>query len=98
MKIGLIVDLQNGEPAQTLYTNMLIITEWEASENRKVSDGRGMGFGDMCCWAHTILKLSGKKIPPTWNQWVKENPEMTITSVQDETNPNLTGGAPTEGN
>ena len=98
MKIGLIVDMQNGEPAQTLFTNMFVITEWEQSENRKVSDGRGMGFGDMCCWAYTILKNAGAKLPPTWKQWVKENPEMTIVSVVDDTNPNLTGGAPTEGN
>lgn len=98
MKIGLIVDLQNGEPAQTLFTNMFVITEWEQSENRKVSDGRGMGFSDMCCWAHTILKNAGQKLPATWKQWVKENPEMTIVSVVDDTNPNLTGGAPTEGN
>ena len=98
MKIGLIVDLQNGEPAQTLFTNMFVITEWEQSENRKVQDGRGMGFGDMCCWAHTILKNAGQKVPATWKQWVKENPEMTIVSVVDDTNPNHTGGAPTEGN
>jgi hypothetical protein len=98
MKIGLIVDLQNGEPAQTLFTNMFVITEWEQSENRKVSDGRGMGFGDMCCWAHTILKNAGQKLPATWKQWVKENPEMTIVSVVDDTNPNHTGVAPTEDN
>ena len=52
----------------------------------------------MCCWAHTILKNAGQKLPATWKQWVKENPEMTIVSVVDDTNPNLTGGVPTEGN
>lgn len=98
MKIGLEVDLKNGEPPQTLYTNMLVITEWEESMNRKISDGRGMGFGDMCCWAHIILKISGAKMPATWKEWVKENPEMTIVSVADKTNPNPTGGALTEGN
>lgn len=98
MKIGLEVDLNNGEPAQTLYTNMFVITEWESLENRKISDGRGMGFGDMCCWAHIILKLAGAKLPTTWKQWVKENPEMTIVSVEDKTNPNHTGGELTEGN
>jgi len=98
MKIGLELDLKNGEPTRTLYTNMFVITEWEALENRKISDGRGMGFGDMCCWAHIILKISGAIMPATWKQWVKENPEMTIVSVTDNTNPNHTGGELTEDN
>jgi len=42
MKIGLELDLKNGEPLQMLFTNMFVITEWEALENRKISDGRGM--------------------------------------------------------
>jgi hypothetical protein len=52
----------------------------------------------MCCWAHIILKISGIKMPATWKQWVKENPEMTIVSVVDTTNPNHTGGELTEDN
>ena len=98
MKIGLIVDLQNGEPAQTLYTNMYVITEWEDVYNRKVSDGRGMGFIDMCAWAYILLKVQNYFTKENVKKWIKENPEMTIISVVDETNPNLTGGALTEGN
>lgn len=71
---------------------MFVITEWESLENRKISDGRGMGFSDMCCWAHIILKLSGAKMPPTWKQWVKENPEMTIVSVEDKQTQTLRAG------
>ena len=98
MRIQLEVDLKNGEPAQTLYTNLYVVTQWEEICNRKLSDGRGLGMSDMACWAWIILHESGAKVPASWKTWVKNNPEMTIISVQDETNPNHTGGELTENN
>jgi len=86
---------QPDKPAVEVYTNLLCITEWERVENRKMSDGRGIGLGDMACWAFNMLKQSGK--PPkeeTWREWVANNPETQIEGV-DMTDPNPTEAAPT---
>ena len=46
MKIKLRVTLTpDSEPVEVI-TNLLCITEWERTENRKVSDGRGVGMTD----------------------------------------------------
>jgi hypothetical protein len=98
MRVGLEIDLKNGEPPQTLYTNMFVMTEWEDVYNRKISDGRGMGYSDMCAWAYILLGIGFHFTKENVKKWIKENPEMTIKSVVDETNPNHTGGVLTEGN
>jgi len=36
-----------------------------------------------------LLKLSGEKMPATYRDWVKANPNMTIEAI-DETDPNPT--------
>ena len=36
-----------------------------------------------------LLKLGGEKMPATYRDWVKANPNMTIEAI-DETDPNLT--------
>ena len=87
MKVKLSVDLHNGTPPVELVTNMYVVCEWEKLENRKVSDGKGIGYSDLVCWAYHLLKLAGEKLPPTYRDWVKQNPNMTIEAV-DETDPN----------
>ncbi len=89
MKVKLSVDLHNGTPPVELVTNMYVVCEWEKLENRKVSDGKGIGYTDLVCWAYNLLKLSGQKMPATYRDWVKENPNMTIEAI-DETDPNHT--------
>ena len=88
MKVKLSIDLGDGKPAREMVTNMLAIVDWERTENRRSADGKGIGFSDMCCWAYTLCKLAGDKVPANWREWVAENPDMTITpnnEVADET-------------
>ena len=97
MRLKLKVDLQDGVQPVELTTNMFVICEWEKTEGRKISDGKGIGYTDLVCWAYNLLKLSGQKMPATYRDWVKENPNMTIEAI-DETDPNLTAQAVTDGN
>ena len=97
MKVKLSVDLHNGTPPVELVTNMYVVCEWEKLENRKVSDGKGIGYTDLACWAYHLCKLAGDTVPDNWREWVKQHPDMDLTSV-DETNPNPTALALTEDN
>ena len=95
MKIKLRVTVTPGSEPVEVITNLLCITEWERTENRKVTDGRGIGLGDMVSWAFFMFKQSGRLIPQTTAQeWLKANPEMEIESV-DQTDPNPTDAAAT---
>jgi len=95
MKVKISVDLNDGKGAKEYTTNMFVVCEWERLENRKVSDGRGIGYSDIACWAHLLLSLKGEKVPATWREWVKSNPDMDIHAV-DETNLNPTLAEPTD--
>jgi hypothetical protein len=97
MKVKLELDLQDGRGTRTMTTNMFVVCEWEKLENRKVSDGKGIGYSDIACWAYHLCKLAGDSVPDTWREWVKQHPNMDLTSV-DETNPNPTALALTEDN
>lgn len=94
MKIKL--SLTRGEIKEQLSTNLFVIAEWERLENRRVSDGRGIGASDLACWVHTLLVIKGEKLPATWREWLKENPDVEI-AAEDATDPNPTGAA-TAGN
>lgn len=98
MKIKLRITTKPGETPIEVTTNLLCVTEWERTENRKLSDGRGVGAGDMACWAFNMLKQSGRAIKQTdWRAWVADNPDMEIEGV-DHTDPNPTVAAPTAAN
>ena len=97
MKIKLRVTVKPGTEPREVTTNLLVISEWEKSENRKVSDGRGIGVNDFVCWAFHLFKLAGETMPATWAEWLKQNPDMDIEAV-DQTNPNPTDAAPTAAN
>jgi hypothetical protein len=98
MKIKLRVTVTPGSEPVELITNLLCITEWERTENRKVSDGRGIGMGDLVSWAFFMFKQSGRLMPyQTAVEWLRANPDMEIESV-DQTNPNPTGAAATAAN
>ena len=89
MKLKLKVNLGDGTPEKEVTTNMFVICEWEKNENRKISDNKGIGYSDIACWAHTLFKVAGEKVPANYREWVKLNPDMTIEAV-DETIPNPT--------
>ena len=89
MRLKLKIDLNDGTVPVELTTNMFVICEWEKTEGRKISDGKGIGYSDLVCWAYHLLKLSGEKMPPNYRDWVKANPNMTIEAI-DETDPNPT--------
>jgi len=89
MRLKLTIDLHDGSPVHEVWTNMECICEWEESRNRKVSDGKGIGYSDLVFWAHFLLRQAGEKMPATYKQWLKANPNMTIDGV-DETDPNPT--------
>ncbi len=97
MKIKLRVTLKPDAQPREVTTNLLVISEWEKSENRKVSDGRGIGVNDLVCWAYHLFKLGGETMPPSWSEWLKQNPDMDIEAV-DTTDPNPTDAAPTAAN
>ena len=96
MKVKIKVELNDGTPAIELTTNLFIVCEWERLENRKVADGKGIGYSDLCCWAYLIFQMRGDTLPADWRKWVKANPTMEISGV-DETVGNPTGSALTEG-
>jgi hypothetical protein len=98
MKIKLRVTVTpDSEPVEVL-TNLLCITEWERTENRKVTDGRGIGLTDMVSWAFFMFKQSGRPMPyATAQEWLKQNPNMEIEAI-DQTDPNPTGAAATAAN
>lgn len=98
MKIKLRVTVTPGSEPVELITNLLCITEWERTENRKVSDGRGIGMGDLVSWAFLMFKQSGRLMPyQTAAEWLRANPDMEIESV-DQTDPNPTAAAATAAN
>lgn len=98
MKIKLRVTVTPGSEPVELITNLLCITEWERTENRKVSDGRGIGMGDLVSWAFFMFKQSGRLMPyQTAAEWLLANPDMEIESV-DQTDPNPTAAAATAAN
>lgn len=97
MKLKMQVTPTPGDEPITVTTNLLCIAEWEKSENRKVSDGRGIGIMDMVIWAHFILKRSNHKLEATPQLWLEAHPDMEIETV-DMTNPNPTVAALTESN
>jgi len=87
MKQKLAIDLGDGAGERIMFTNMFVITEWERLENRSVKDLVDRPrYSDLCCWAHTLVTLAGDKAPSNWREWVKQHPNMTITSV-DEVEP-----------
>lgn len=93
MKIKLAVTLAADQPPVEVITNLLCITEWERTEHRKISDGKGVGMSDMVAWAFFMLKLSGRTMPETtWREWLQNHPDMEIEAV-DQTDPNPTGAA-----
>ena len=96
MKIKIKVEMNDGTPAVELTTNLFVVCEWERIENRKVADGKGIGYSDLCCWAYLIFQMRGDTLPADWRKWVKANPTMEISGV-DETVGNPTGSALTEG-
>jgi hypothetical protein len=98
MKIKLAVTLKPGDTPIEVTTNLLCITEWERTENRKLSDGRGVGATDLCSWAFFMFKQSGRLIKEnTWKEWLANNPEMEIEGI-DHTDPNPTEAAHTAAN
>lgn len=90
MKIKL--TLTRGDKKELLITNLFAIAEWERLENRRASDGRGIGVSDMACWAHIMLGIKGETLPATWREWLKQNPDIEI-SGEDSTDPNPTDAA-----
>lgn len=99
---GLSALMKNGSGTGPIEvtTNLFCIAEWERTEGRKISDGRGIGVTDLVCWAYTMLKQTGLNHlapEPTWREWLQNHPDCEITSV-DETNPNPTDAATTDTN
>jgi len=98
MKMKMCVTLTpDSEPIQVI-TNLLCICEWEKAENRKLSDGLGIGMTDIRSWAFFMLKQSGRLMPEaTAAEWHKAHPNLEI-DVVDETDPNPTVAAATAAN
>lgn len=83
MQLTIEIDLHNGKGKRTMRTNMLSTVEWEKTENRRLQDGKGFGYSDLCCMAYVLCKLAGDKVPGTWREWVAEHPDMEINAVQE---------------
>jgi hypothetical protein len=97
MKLVMQVTPSPGDEPITVTTNLLCIAEWEKQENRKVSDGKGIGVTELVWWAHFLLKRNGYKIEATPQLWLNAHPDMEIDSG-DMTNANPMGAVLTESN
>jgi hypothetical protein len=95
MKIKLAVTLTPGDEPIEVITNLLCIAEWERTEHRKISDGKGVGITDLVAWAFFMCKQSGRLMPEaTWKEWLTNHPDMEIEAV-DQTDSNPTEAAAT---
>ena len=99
MKIKLkLTRTPNSEP-EYYYTNLFVITEWERNDRGRVANlTNDYKQGDTAAWMYYILKMRGEQLPDSWNEWLKQNPEIDIVPVLDETDPNPTDAAPTAAN
>jgi hypothetical protein len=95
MKLKLTITLAPGETPIEVNTNLLCVAEWERSENRKVSDGLGIGISDLAWWSHYLLKLGGHTKAATWREWLEQHPDVDI-QAKDVTPLNPTDGEPTD--
>ena len=99
MKIKLQLTRTPTSEPEFYYTNLFVTTEWERLERRNVQQLTTQPlYSDYACWMHIILKIKGEQVGDNWRDWVKANPEMDIMPVLDETDPNPTDAATTEGN
>ena len=97
MKIKLRISGVEPNPVE-VTTNLLCITEWERTENRKATDGRGIGVSDMVSWAFFMWKQSGRLVKEqSWKEWLTAHPDMEIVAV-DQTDPNPTDAAVSDAN
>lgn len=95
MRVKLRVTMTPDSEPVDVITNLLCVTEWERTENRKVTDGRGIGMSDMVSWAFFMFKQSGRLVTQaTWQEWLSAHPDMSIEAV-DLTDPNPTDAAAT---
>jgi len=92
MRMKLFFTLTPDGPIQVLWTSLFVIATWEQTENRRMSDGRGIGATELACWAYLILKLRGDKMPETFMKWLEENPDVDVT-MEDRTDVNPTDAA-----
>lgn len=93
MRAALKINWPDGKTVD-VKTNLWCVCEWERTEGRKLSDGRGIGLTDLACWAWFMLKADGHQVDTSWQKWIQANPDLEITSV-DETEPNPTVSVPT---
>ena len=93
MKIAINLKRTEDAPIETYYTNLFVITEWERLENRRVTDGRGVGASELACWLWIILKIKGEDVGSSWREWLQTNPDFQIVEGADMTDPNPTGAA-----
>ena len=80
MRLKLKVDLHDGSDVREVTTNMFVICEWEKTEGRKISDGKGIGYSDLVCWAYHLLKIGGEKLPPNYRDWETDRKSTRLNS------------------
>lgn len=97
MKLKLTITLNPGDTPIEVTTNLLTIAEWERSENRKVTDGLGIGISDLAWWSHYLLKMGGYTKAENWRAWLEQHPDVQI-ETKDVTPLNPTGGEPSDVN
>ena len=96
MKIKLQIKRTPESAVEYYYTNLFVITEWEKNDRGRVANlATDYKTGDVVAWMYYILKMRGEQLPDTWSEWLKQHPEMEISHVLDETDPNPTDAAPT---
>lgn len=80
------------------HTNLYIYVAWERDLRRKMTDGLGMGLEDWAHWLYTHLKVTGELKDVEFMDWLAANPDLEVTLVADETDPNPSDGAPSDAN
>jgi len=83
---------------ETFYTDLFMVVMWERDLKRKLTDGRGIGWEDFAYWTFQYLKHAGRANQADFLAWVRDNRAAECQLIADETDPNPTDGAPSDGN
>lgn len=107
MRLRIAYQTSPDQAEQEFVTSLYCCVAWEASCNRKITDGRGFGYEDLAFFTYAHLQQAGQiKVNHAelganrarFMQWMLDNPGLAVRFVKDETDANPTDGAPTDDN
>lgn len=89
MRIKLTVTPYDGEPYD-IETNLWIIAQWERRTKRKMSDlANAQGAEDLAILAYFATRESGRTVPATVDDFMKQTAEIGIAEDTPPSNPTV---------